>query len=62
MPEIKASHKQGEKDEVKRTKAWSHMTNLTVKGIGADAAMNERTWVLNSTSLEPSRKEDMERR
>src|ERR1700753_1238675 len=41
MPEIKAFQQQGEKDEVKRRKLGVTWTNLTVKGVGADAAINE---------------------
>ena len=41
MPEVKAFQRQGEKDEVKGRKLGVTWTNLTVKGIGADAAINE---------------------
>jgi len=41
MPEIKAFHQQGEKDHVKRRMLGVTWTGLTVKGIGADAAINE---------------------
>ncbi|KAH8653120.1 putative Brefeldin A resistance protein [Tricladium varicosporioides] len=41
MPEIKDRAKQGEKDDVKGRKLGVTWTNLTVKGIGADAAINE---------------------
>jgi ABC-type multidrug transport system ATPase subunit len=41
MPEIKAFHEQGEKDRVKGRKLGVTWTNLTVKGVGADAAFNE---------------------
>lgn len=41
MPEIKAFKEQGEKDAVKGRKLGVTWTNLVVKGIGADAAINE---------------------
>lgn len=41
MPEIKAFQQQGEKDQVKRRMLGVTWTGLTVKGIGADAAINE---------------------
>jgi len=41
MPEIKAFRQQGEKDQVKGRKLGVTWTNLTVKGVGADAAINE---------------------
>jgi len=41
MPEIKAFQQQGEKDQVKRRKLGVTWTHLTVKGVGADAAINE---------------------
>jgi ATP-binding cassette, subfamily G (WHITE), member 2, PDR len=41
MPEIQAFQQQGEKDQVKGRKLGVTWTNLTVKGIGADAAINE---------------------
>jgi ATP-binding cassette, subfamily G (WHITE), member 2, SNQ2 len=41
MPELKVFQKQGEKDEVKGRKLGVTWKNLTVKGIGADAAINE---------------------
>lgn len=41
MPELKAFQKQGEKDAVKGRKLGVTWTNLTVKGVGADAAINE---------------------
>lgn len=41
MPEIKAFQQQGEKDQTKRRKLGVTWTNLTVKGVGADAAINE---------------------
>ena len=41
MPEIKAFHQQGEKDQVKHRGLGVTWTNLTVKGVGADAAINE---------------------
>lgn len=41
MPELKAFHLQSEKDSVKGRKLGVTWTNLTVKGIGADAAINE---------------------
>lgn len=41
MPEIQAMKDQGEKDHVKRRDLGVTWRNLTVKGIGADAAINE---------------------
>ncbi|ESZ90193.1 ABC transporter [Sclerotinia borealis F-4128] len=41
MPEIQAMREQGEKDQVKRRDLGVTWKNLTVKGIGADAAINE---------------------
>jgi ABC-type glutathione transport system ATPase component len=41
MPELKAFRQQGEKDQVKGRKLGVTWTDLTVKGVGADAAFNE---------------------
>jgi len=41
MPEIRVFQKQGEKDEIKGRKLGITWKNLTVKGVGADAAINE---------------------
>jgi len=41
MPELRAFQAQGEKDSVKGRKLGVTWTNLTVKGVGADAAINE---------------------
>jgi ABC-type multidrug transport system ATPase subunit len=41
MPDIRAVQDQGEKDHVKQRKLGVTWKNLTVKGIGADAAINE---------------------
>jgi ABC-type multidrug transport system ATPase subunit len=41
MPEVKAFQAQGEKDDVKGRKLGVTWTNLNVKGVGADAAINE---------------------
>lgn len=41
MPEIKNFHEQSEKDHVKGRKLGVTWTNLTVKGVGADAAFTE---------------------
>jgi len=41
MPELKDIQKQGNKDEIKGRRLGVTWNNLTVKGIGADAAINE---------------------
>jgi ATP-binding cassette subfamily G (WHITE) protein 2 (SNQ2) len=41
MPEIQAMRQQGEKDQVKGRELGVTWKNLTVKGVGADAAVNE---------------------
>jgi ABC-type glutathione transport system ATPase component len=40
-PELRAFQKQGEKDQVKGRRLGLTWRNITVKGVGADAAMNE---------------------
>jgi ABC-type multidrug transport system ATPase subunit len=40
-PEVRAHQEQDEKDQVPRRKLGVTWTNLTVKGVGADAAINE---------------------
>ncbi|TVY42933.1 Brefeldin A resistance protein [Lachnellula subtilissima] len=41
MPELRMIQRQGEKDEAKGRKLGVTWNNLTIKGIGADAAINE---------------------
>ncbi|KAI6713789.1 hypothetical protein JHW43_003729 [Diplocarpon mali] len=41
LPEVEAMYQQGEKDNVKGRKLGVTWTNLTVKGVGADAAFHE---------------------
>lgn len=41
MPDIRAFQDQGEKDQIKQRRLGVTWKNLTVKGVGADAAINE---------------------